>query len=404
MRRPGALRAPLWIFLLLFACSEGGGGGARPRGPVIVRTMELTAESAERVVEVSGPLAGMEEVTVAAEVDGRVEAIVRDLGDAVEAGAALVRLDRSELRLQVARAEAEYLESLARLGIDDDALGSFDPHSQADVRRTLADLEEARRNLARGEELLGRDLLAQGEVDTLRTRLRVAEAAYQQALESARSALAVAKGRRAALSLARKKLRDATIVSPIRGVVARRLVALGAYIRAGQPVAVVVMTDPLKLQAEIPERYVGQITPGMDVEVQVAGSGRHRGKVSRVGPLVSGTSRTFPVEALFEAPGENLRPGVFATGTIRLGTDEEVFAVPETAISSVAGVHKAFVLVDGKAQARSVNLLRKRGSDALVQGELAAGETLILTGIARLYDGAEVQVESPSEVRAGGEP
>lgn len=394
--------APLASLLLLAAaCSSGGTERARPRGPVSVRTIELRAEAVERVVEVSGPLAGLEEVTVSAEVDGRVAAIAADLGDAVDVGAPLLRLDPSELRLQVARAESEYLESLARLGIDDRELGSFDPATQAEVRRTLADLEEARRNLARGEELFGRNLLAQGEVDALRTRVRIAEAAYQQALESARSAFALAKGRKAALSLAQKKLRDATIVSPIRGVVARRLVALGEYIRAGQPVAVVVMTDPLKLQAEIPERYVGQIAPGMEVEIRTAGSEPHRGTVSRVGPLVSGTSRTFPIEALFERPGKRLRPGVFAAGVVRLGVDEEVFAVPETAISSVAGVTKVFVVEKGVARERSVTLLRKRGSDALVQGGLRDGETLAVTGIARLYDGAPVRVESTEpEARA----
>ncbi|HLV61577.1 MAG TPA: efflux RND transporter periplasmic adaptor subunit [Fredinandcohnia sp.] len=394
--------APLASLLLLAAaCSGGGTERARPRGPVSVRTIELRAEAVERVVEVSGPLAGLEEVTVSAEVDGRVAAIAADLGDAVDVGAPLLRLDPSELRLQVARAESEYLESLARLGIDDRELGSFDPATQAEVRRTLADLEEARRNLARGEELFGRNLLAQGEVDALRTRVRIAEAAYQQALESARSAFALAKGRKAALSLAQKKLRDATIVSPIRGVVARRLVALGEYIRAGQPVAVVVMTDPLKLQAEIPERYVGQIAPGMEVEIRTAGSEPHRGTVSRVGPLVSGTSRTFPIEALFERPGKRLRPGVFAAGVVRLGVDEEVFAVPETAISSVAGVTKVFVVEKGVARERSVTLLRKRGSDALVQGGLRDGETLAVTGIARLYDGAPVRVESTEpEARA----
>jgi len=386
-----------YVLLALFAgCSGGGSGPVRGRGPLVVRVQPLRSETVERVVEVSGPLAGLEEVTVSAEVDGRVQRIVADLGDEVQVGSPIVQLDATELRLQAARAESEYLESLARLGIAEAELDAFDPDSQADVRRTRADLEEARRNLERGEELLGRNLLAVGEVDALRTRLRVAEAAYQQALESARSTYAVARGRRAALALARKKVRDATITSPIRGVVARRLVSPGEFLRAGQAVAVVVMTDPLKLQAEIPERYVGRILPGMEVEISAAGTDGHRGKVSRVGPLVSGSSRTFPVEAIFEKPAEHLRPGVFASGVIRLGTQERIFAVPETAISSVAGVHKVFVLVDGVARERPVTILRKRGGDALVQGPLEDGEALILTGIARLYDGAEVKVDPAS--------
>lgn len=373
-------------------------------GPLVVRTQSLQPETVERVVELTGTLAGMEEVTLSSEVDGRVEKVVADLGDAVEEGATILQLDRSALRFQAEQAESEYLQALARLGIDGASLDRFDPASQADVRRTQADLEEARRNLSRGEELLSRNLLAQGEVDTLRTRERVAEAAYQQALENARSNFAQAKGRRAAWGLANKRLRDATIASPIRGMVARRLVALGELVRAGQPVAVVVMTDPLRLQGEIPERYAGTIVAGMPVEIR-AGTARHEGTISRVGPLISGSARTFPVEALLENREGSVQPGLFAQGTVQVGTDEEVFAIPETALSSIAGVHKVFVLADGKARERPVTLLRKRGADALVKGELAAGDTLILTAIARLFDGAEVKVdEAPPTATAGGAP
>lgn len=395
--------ATLLAALPLLGCSGGGPDAQRRGGPLPVRTLPLESEAVERVVEITGTLAGHEEVTISAEVDGKVEAVHADLGDAVEAGAVLLQLERTELRLQVAQARSEYEQALARLGIDAAALDRFDPASHNEVRRTQADLEEAARNLERGQTLLRQNLLAQGEVDTLRTRHLVTEAAHQQALENARSHLAQAKGRRAALGLAEKKLRDASIRSPIRGVVAKRLLSLGAYVRAGEAVAMVVETHPLKLQAEVPERYAGAIREGMEVVVQVAGGGRHAGKVSRIGPLISGTSRTFPVEALFSNDDGALQPGLFAQGTIRLGAQERIFALPETALSSIAGVHKVFVLGDGKAQVRPVTLLRKRGGDALVQGELEDGDLLILTAIARLFDGAEVAPEA-APVNVKGEP
>jgi hypothetical protein len=59
----------------------------------------------------------------------------------------------------------------------------------------------------------------------------------------------------------------------------------------------------------------------------------------------------------------------------------------------VAGVTKVFVEEDGKARERPVQVLRKRGSDALLSGPLEAGDRVILTAIARLYDGAEVKVD-----------
>jgi multidrug efflux pump subunit AcrA (membrane-fusion protein) len=119
-----------------------------------VRTLPLESEAVERVVEITGTLAGREEVTISAEVDGKVEAVVADLGDAVEAGAVLLQLDRTELRLQVAQARSEYDQALARLGIDGAALDRFDPASHTEVRRTQADLDEAARNLERGRTLV----------------------------------------------------------------------------------------------------------------------------------------------------------------------------------------------------------------------------------------------------------
>src|SRR5687768_13480924 len=114
----------LALALLLAACGSGGKGegGGRPTGPVIVRTAPARAESVEEVIELTGTLTGGEEVTVAAEVDAPVEAIVADMGDRVKAGDPLVRLEVEDLRLRAEQAEAEHRQALARLG---DAPGRF---------------------------------------------------------------------------------------------------------------------------------------------------------------------------------------------------------------------------------------------------------------------------------------
>lgn len=390
------------LIVAIAGCNGGKAPAGRQSGPVQVEAMVATPERVERVVELTGTLGGAEEVTVAAEVDGRVQKVLADLGDRVDAGAPLLTLDAAELRFKVEQAESDYLQSLARLGIDSRKLDQFDPESQADVRRTEADRAEAARNLVRGTELAKRGLLAEGELDTLATRERVAEAAHQKALEDARSNFALAKGRRASLGLARKKLADASISSPVKGAVARRMVALGDYVKAGQPVAIVVVTNPLKMHGEAPDRYAGQLHPGMPVEIELDHGGTFTGEVSRVGPLVSPTSHTFPVEALFPNDDGAMKPGIFARARVRIGAEEEVFAIPETAISQVAGVNKIFVAKDGKAQVRPITILRKRGGDALLQGELRAGEQVVLTGIARMYEGAEVKIAADGAEAASG--
>lgn len=401
--------------LLLTACKGQGDAakGGPPKGPSIVRIAIATPERVDRIVELTGTLSGLEEVTVSAEVDGRVERVAADLGDAVAQGAVLVQLADAEPRLRAAQAEAEYLQTLAKLGIDDGGLEGFVVTEAASVKRAKADDEEAKKNLERGEELTRRGLAAQGELDTLRTRARVTEAALQAAVEGARGDRASAMGKRAAAGLARKKVRDCAVGSPVKGLVARRHVSLGQYVKAGQSVMDVVIADPLRLRGEAPERYAGVLTAELPVAVRIDALGRTvEGKLSRVGPSISGTSRTFPVEALVPNDGA-LQPGLFARATVRVGADEEVFALPETAVATLAGVTKVYVEIDGKAAERRVTLLRKRGSDALVAGELKAGERVILTAIARLFDGAEVKVDEgpdvapatpPAREATGGQP
>ena len=401
-----ALVAALSLLAALTACrgapdggsaGPGGPGGAGgPGGPQrpSVRVVEAREEVVDRIVEITGTLAGAEEVTVSAETDGRVDRVAAELGDAVAKGGLLAQLSPTAARLAADQAEADFLQALARLGVDDVGLDTIDPARVAPVRRAEADLEEARRNARRVEELFKGAVVTQADLDTVHTRERVADAAAQQAREEAAAAVATARSRRAALGLARKRLADTSVSSPLVGVVSERLVSLGELVKAGQPVARVVVANPLKLKGDVPERYVGEVRPEQSVQVSLDALGAEvTGRIARVGPAVASSSRTFRIEALIDNPDGRLKPGLFARARLTIGKDEAVIAIPETAVASVAGVTKVFVLEDGRAAERKVEVLRKRGSDALVVGELKAGEQVIVTAIARLFSGAEVAIE-----------
>ncbi|HEY1100807.1 MAG TPA: efflux RND transporter periplasmic adaptor subunit, partial [Myxococcota bacterium] len=328
-------------------------------------------------------------------VAGRVEKVAADLGDSVKAGTVLVQLAREAPRLQAAQAEADFVTALARVGVDAAGLDEAKPENAAAVRRAGADREEATKNLQRVEELSRKGVAAQAELDIARTRAAAGEAAWAAARDEAGANIGIALSRRAALGLARKSLNDTSITSPVDGIVAARLVALGELVQPAQPVATVVIARELKLRGDVPERYADVVAEGLELEIDVGAlSVVTKGKVARVGPLVDPASRTFPIEARIDNADGRLKPGTFARARVVVGNDEAVFAVPEVAVSNLAGVTKVFVVEDDKAVERPVQLLRKRGSDALITGALKSGDKVVITAIARMFGGADVTVDA----------
>jgi RND family efflux transporter MFP subunit len=395
-----------WLAVVGALCVTGScGGTGAPHGgtdsrpskdkPTVVKVVLAREERVERVVEVTGTLVGMQDVVVSAEGEGRVERVVADLGDAVSAGAPLIVLAREGPRLQVAQAEADYATALARAGTDDAGLDAAGPERASAVLRAAADADEAAVTLKRVRELFEKAVASQAELDAAKARALVTEATLAAARDDARANVATAKSRRAALGLAKKHLADAQIVSPVAGVVAQRLVGLGELVKPSQPVMRVVQTHPLKIRGDVPERYGDVVKKGLALEVTVdSAQTTVRGVVSRVGPAVDDGSRTFPIEAELDNADGRLKPGSFGRARVVIADDELVFAVPETAVSNVAGVAKVFVVGDDAAVERRVQLLRKRGSEALLTGELKAGDRVIVTAIARLFPGAPIQVDT----------
>ena len=189
----------------------------------------------------------------------------------------------------------------------------------------LANRDDARAQNARAEELASRGLLATVDLETTRTRLKVAEAAYQAAIEGVRSLGASLEDRRAAYELAQKKLSDASIKAPVSGSVSERLVQPGEFIKEDTPVITLVQMNPLKLITAVQEKYAGAIHPGMPVQFSVEpfpGEVFH-GEIVSISPSVDQQTRTFPIEAELPNPDYRLKPGFFAKGVILTHIDDK---------------------------------------------------------------------------------
>jgi membrane fusion protein, multidrug efflux system len=384
---------------------SGRGRGGRGGSAIAVDTTTLQRISIQRQVDLSGTLLSPDQARVSSEVAGIILDVPVQLGSEVRPRDILVRLDTRELQLAVDRAESALRQVEAQLGIDraQDRQPPADDQI-ASIRQAIANRDDARNAFKRAEQLHGRGLMSQVDYDTSDTRLKVAEANYQAAIDSVRSLKASLQDRRASFELAQKKLNDAVVRAPVAGSIAERLVQPGEYIRENTPVATIVQMNPLKLKTAIQERHAGLIRAGQTVEffVEAFPDRKFTGKIAYVSPAVDQATRTFPVEAIVDNPDRVLKPGFFARGTALTKVDANVLAVPETAISTLAGVSTVYVIEHDKARQQQVSLGARQEKLVEIVAGLKGDETLATTNLNQLATGVAVRIER-SGSRAGSQ-
>jgi RND family efflux transporter MFP subunit len=384
------------ISLVVVAGCTGAAGQARRdagRSPAIaVSTAPVQHISIQRTVDLAGTLISPDQAKVSAEAPGVVQSVAVRLGDDVVRGQELARLAPRELELALERAQSALRQTEAQLGMSDEESQPLPDDQIAAIRTAAANLEDARTQNQRAEQLSARGLLAGAEVEATRTKLKVAEAGYESAVETVRSLKASLQDRRAAYQLAQKKLNDAVIRAPIAGAVSERLVQPGEFIKEDTPVITLVQMDPLKVSTAAQEKYAGVIKAGMAIQFSVESYPKDtfRGRIVSVSPAVDQSTRTFAVEAELPNPDHRLKPGFFAKGVILTHVDASVIAAPDDAVSTLAGVSTAFVVENGKVRPQTVTIGVHQGDLIEIVDGLRGGETLATSNLRQLSAGVAV--------------
>ena len=353
----------LSLFLVSAACksnhpfvSEKASAASGAQRPRPVKTIQVIRNSVERVVRATGTLAANNQATLSMKVPGRLREIEVDLGSRVEKGQRIAQVDPQDYQLRLQQAEAALAQARARLGLSvsgsDDRI---DPEQTGTVRQARAVMEEARVNRARSDSLLNQGLISASQFDSIDANYKVALSRYQDALEEIRNREALLAQRRSELALARQQLADTTIYAPFEGAIQQRQSSIGEYLAAGTPVAILVQMNPLRLRANVPERYAPRIKIGQGVRVIVEGdSHTYEGQIVRLSPAISEQNRILLVEAEVTNNGR-LRPGSFVQANIITDPLGIALTVPPSAIVTFAGIEKVLLIKDGKILERPVS-------------------------------------------------
>jgi len=406
--------APIVLFgcvLAALGCSREKSGAPPANAAPGERKTSITVARAEgrdvlRSVQIVGTLMAQEEVTLANEVSATIGTILVDMGDRVQKGQLLIKLDEREARLETERMTANLQAAREALTRSRQVLDS----GRANVERAQAVLTDAQTNLKRFQGLFAEGAISASQRDSAQTQydvgvasLRVAEAQYESDRAAVKNAEANVEQAVAGLELARKRLNDNEIVAPFDGFVRKRLVNAGETYKEKTPLMSLVATQALKLQGEVPERFAPLLAVGRPVQVEVeAYPGRtFAGRVTRVSPAVDVESRTFTVEASIPNPGGVLKPGFFSKASILTGTERNVSFVPEEAVVSFAGVVKVYVVAGDKAEERRVLTgQRAEGWVEILEG-VKPGETVATSNLSQLATGTAVTGQAGASGFAG---
>lgn len=343
----------------------------RPERPRPVKIVEVKLGALPLMAEYRGEL-DTNIAELAAQGSGRLLSVAVNLGDTFKAGQVLAKIDAAETRRLLAEASAQ-MESAAAAGA-----------------RATAQLEASREEAERGRKLVEERVLSEQELSSLRSQVKIFEAEV-----SAAEAQKAAASSRA--ELYRGQLSEAELKAPFDGAVGQRYLDPGATVQPGTPVLRLVKGGPLEVRFGASEVHLARLSPGTPLSISTLGTGQrtYAGHLIRIAAEVSRVDRSVAAEGLLDAEYPELRPGMYASVKVSLGTLNDAIVVPSAALlSRIAedGTSQRGIYVDDGGKARYVRLdvLGEHEGTAAVIG-VTPGQKVVVQGQEVLSDGGAIE-------------
>ena len=324
--------------------------------PTVVVVEEVVPGPLTRLLAVNGKVAALHSVDVRSTVNGRLQAIIANVGDTVKQGDVLARIESAQ--------------------------------QQAVVRQALAGLDAGLVALAQAEASVARDRALGANVS--RAALEDAERAAQTAEQEV--------GRLTALfDQAQIALEYHTVTAPIAGTVVASEADVGQTVDPATVLFTLADLGQLIVETDVDEAYAVQIAVGQPVVLQIVGEAEMRtGKVSFVAPRVNEASGALAVKLAFDR-AVTAPVGLTVTANITVDSQDAAISIPRAAVVSVGGEDSVFVLAGPVVQQRDVLVVPWPAARLMVSSGLAVGEKVIVDATG-LVDGQSVTVDATSAV------
>lgn len=320
--------------------------GAADSEAVRVRTIEVRPGALEESVWTTGEMRADESVELRAEEEGRVVQLAFREGQRVDEGQLLVKINDEDL--------------------------------QADLRRARVQKQLAEQRERRTKSLLDERTVSQEIYDEALGQLKIVEANIES-IEA--------------------NIRQTEVRAPFSGIVGLRQVSEGSFVTSSQVIATLQRLDPIKIDFSVPEKYAAEIVTGERVDFTVAGlEPTFRGQVYAREPRVDPSTRTVQLRARAPNADGKLLPGAFAKVRLVLSSADGALTVPAIAVVPGNESTTVWVVADGRAAPRVVEVGQRTEQQVEILRGLEPGERVVVEGVQQMRPGLAVNAVAVNAV------
>lgn len=340
--------APLVILLLIFAiqaCSDAEGSESNVKEDKIrsvsVQVKELKSENYTNYISLIGVVKAVQRTSLSPSEAASIKSIEKEKGSRVKKDDTLIIMDNDVLKASLDAAEAQY---------------------------KLDEITFQKQEIIYKENI-------NSEYELLQSKYRRDQSKANYELMKARF--------------------DKTFLkAPFDGVIDRRDYEVGEFVAPGVTIVELVNKDSYKVEAGVPERFVGQIKEGYKavVKLKSVDADELSGIVTYVGTSINTDNRTFPIEVEINGKGEFIKPELAAEIFVENGVYDNVFLIPDDVIMRLDENYVVFVENNGIAESKNIDIINRSGENVAVRSGLQEGENLVVVGHQNLIDGQRIKI------------
>lgn len=352
---------PILLFIGVTIVVRSGvlaGGKNQPKAAeatvAVKATLVQMVEKAPSLTH-SGSIEGQTSASISAKIGGRIEQVLVQDGQSVKSGDPLVKL------------EAVELANAARQAGDT-------------VRKSQAAYELAKNDYERYQILHDKGAVSEQQLDNAKVRLKTAEADLSSAAASHSSA--------------KQQYSYGVITAPIDGVVANKTATIGQVVAAGSPLMTVQDTGKVYAVINVEQKDLGRVKIGhkANVTLDAYPDTIFTGVVEVMNPDAGSGSRMFKTKIVIDNSDGKLRPGMFAKIDVITGDSVKALTVPQASVLQKQGLSYVFVIENGKAVRKQIEIGEVAETSIVVLSGLQPGEQVITTSVNKIKDGDAVKV------------